>query len=247
VGHGSQWFWFEIEWEKCLDKKNKQLRAQGRKELSRFHAADSSSYVKEFEGWTGDERSEFTGWLINVIRRFPLVVSSYTLDIQDLVAEFPEARKKPNGLAHILLLNHIMTYLGAKILGDHRWPSDRLELIHDRGAYNPVLKEAFDHMKNDTTLQHRERFATIAPMGWEDCIRLQVADLLAYENFKCVERESAGHKRRKSLELILDLDSFGGRGVKLQKAGIREIREKLSEESKRILFENARIGPGRKT
>jgi hypothetical protein len=46
------------------------------------------------------------------------------------------------------------------------------------------------------------------------------------------------------MKLILDLDSFGGRSVKLQKAGgIKEIKEKLDEESKRILFKNARMRP----
>ena len=94
---------------------------------------------------------------------------------------------------------------------------------------------------------HRERFVAISASGWEDSIPLQPADLLAYENFKIVERESAAHKRRKSMELILDLDSFAGRGVKLQRAGIREIREKLDEESKEILFRNARIRPIQKS
>jgi hypothetical protein len=84
-------------------------------------------------------------------------------------------------------------------------------------------------------------------MGWETCVPLQPADLIAYENFKIVEREAAGVKRRKSMELILNLDSFAGRGVKLKPEAFKEIRRKHIEESVRILFENARIRPSQQT
>jgi hypothetical protein len=193
------------------------------------------------------EQIELMSCLIKVFQRHPLVIISYTLDLRDLIADFPEAKHNPCGLAHVLLLTHIMKYISEKILTDPRYLKDRIALIHDRSDYDTVLLEAFNHMKNDETLVHRERFAAISASGWEDSIPLQPADLLAYENFKIVERESAGHKRRKSMELILDLDSFAGRGVKLQRAGIREIREKLDEESTEILFRNARIRPIQKS
>jgi hypothetical protein len=244
VGHGSQWFWFENEWLKCLQKKNKQLKSQERRQLSRYHAADCSSCFREFKGWTPEEQIDFVKCLIRVFQRHPLVISSYTLDIRDLIAEFPEAEKEPYGLAHILLFNHIMKYVAEKILGDPRWTTDRLAFVHDRGAYDAVLAEAFGHMKNDGSLLHHERFTTITAMGWQDCVPLQAADLLAYENFRCVERETAGYKRRKALELILDLDSIGGRGAKIQRQGFKEIRDKLDDESRRILFANSRISRG---
>ena len=133
----------------------------------------------------------------------PAAQCEHGSSIRDLVAEFPEAEKEPYGLAHILLLNHIMKYVAEKILGDPRWPTDRLALVHDRGAFDAVLADAFGHMKNDETLLHHERFTTMTAMGWEECIPLQAADQLAHENFRCVERETAGHKRRKALELIL--------------------------------------------
>jgi hypothetical protein len=49
--------------------------------------------------------------------------------------------------------------------------------------------------------------------------------------------------QRKDFELILDLDSIGGRGVFLKRQAFRDIREKIDPESKRILFKNARISP----
>ena len=98
-------------------------------------------------------------------------------------------------------------------------------------------------MRNDKTFRQRDQFTTISSMGWERCVPLQLADFLAYENLKVIERESASRPRRKSMELIVEMDSFGGRGAKLQRAGLRDIRGKLDAESKQILFENARIRP----
>jgi hypothetical protein len=233
-------------WLNVLEKKNKELKAQGKKELSRYHASDCSFRYNEFKDWTVPEQIEFTDQLIRKVFRHPMVIISYTLDTRDLVAEFPEAKEKPHGLAHILLLNHIVKYIAEKVLTDKRYLKDRIVLIHDRSEYDTVLLEAFNHLKNDETLVNRDRFTTIAPMGWEDCVPLQPADMIAYSNFKTVERETAGHKRRKDFALILDLSSIGGRGVKLQRPAFREIREKLDDKSKKILFENARIRPIRK-
>ena len=72
-----------------------------------------------------------------------------------------------------------MKDIADEILSDPRYIKDRIALIHDRSAHDAVLLQAFRHMKNDGTLIHRKRFTTIAPMGWEDCILLQPADLLA--------------------------------------------------------------------
>jgi len=96
----------------------------------------------------------------------------------------------------------------------------------------------FNHMKNDETLVSHERFTTITSMGWEDCVPLQAADLLAYGNFRTV---AGGHKMRKDFRLIVNLDSFGGRGAFLKREAFREIRGKLNAASQKILFENARI------
>jgi len=240
VGHGGMWQWVEWAWLSVLEKKNKELKAQARTELSRYHASDCSFRYKEFEGWSVAEQIELTDQLIRKVFRHPLVIVSYTLDTRDLVAEFPEAKENFLGLAHILLLNHIVKYIAEKILPDKRYADDRIALIHDRSEYDAILLEAFNHLKSDETLPNRERFTTITSMGWEDCVPLQPADMIAYSNFKTVER---GHKKRKDFELILDLDSIGGRGVFLKRQAFREIREKLDTESKTTLFKNARMSP----
>ena len=246
VGHTSMWMWIEWAWLDCLEKKNRQLKAEGRKELSRFHAADCSSLVGEFKGWTVPEQKEFMAGPIKVFTRHPLGIIAYTVDLRDLVAEFPEAKASPRGLANVILLTNIMKYIGDKILSDPRYRDEQIALVHDRSDYDAVLLEAFDHVRNDKTFMQREQFTTISSMGWEKCVPLQLADFLAYENFKIIERESAGRPRRRSMELILDLDSWGGRGARLQRAWFRDIREKLDAESLETLFKNSRIQPAQR-
>ncbi len=58
------WFWIANEWKKVIDAKNLQLVSEGRTKISRFHSKEISNFEDEFEGWTGDERSEFTNLLL---------------------------------------------------------------------------------------------------------------------------------------------------------------------------------------
>jgi hypothetical protein len=242
VSHGGQWWWFENAWLRWLDKKNQELRKQGRKELSRYKAADCSWYKNEFDDWTKDEQIGFVEGLLNVFRYHNTAIISYTVDLRYIAEEMPEASKKPEAVAHILLLSHIMVWIGERILDDKRYASDRISLIHDRTAgYDAVLLDAFNAMKNDEKFKPRNRFTTIAPMGWERCALLQPADLIAYENFKIIERKHAGEKAPKFMELLLDLDSIGGRGVEITREGIKEINAKQTGESRRALYGNARI------
>jgi hypothetical protein len=70
-------------------------------------------------------------------------------------------------------------------------------------------------------------------VAWQDCIPLQAADLLAYENFKESERRFTGRKRRRTLDLLLGMDgSFGGRSKVFSPEGIRKLREVIEGAKK---------------
>jgi hypothetical protein len=75
--------------------------------------------------------------------------------------------------------------------------------------------------------EHHTIFTTIAPFGWEDCVPLQPADLVAYENFKDAMRKVAPRDRRKALEVLVNLDSFGGRARFMGTDAIAEWRQVL--------------------
>jgi hypothetical protein len=243
VTGGAYWFWAECMWMNILERKNAELKAAGRKHLSRYHASYCSSRLGEFKGWTVEEQIEFTNQLIRVFQRYAFGISSYTLDLRDLMAEFPEAKSEGDArsLAHVIMLSKIMFFISEKLLDTLRYKTDRVALIHDRSKYDSSILRAFNSSKGDPDLKHRERFLTIAPMSWEDCVPLQLADLIAYENFKVVERDSVGAPRRKSFQAIIDLDSIGGRGTKLQPLFFKMLRQSLDDNSLKTLFEDAGI------
>jgi hypothetical protein len=101
----------------------------------------------------------------------------------------------------------------------------RLVLFHDRGPHDSILLEAFNRALADGTFAGREMFSTIAPLSSVECIPLQAADLLAYENYKDSERVLKGRRRRKTLELFLEMSSFGGRARTFNPAAIRMLRQ----------------------
>jgi hypothetical protein len=214
LSHGGQWWWFENAWVNRLEKKNLDLRQQGRKELSRYKASDCSCFQNEFKGWNKGEQILFLEGLLDVFRYHQTAIVSYTIDLRHIVEEMSIPAEKSQAAAYVLLLQHIMVWIGERIFEDKRYVKDRLAIIHDRTTgYDAILLDAFNAMKEDELFKHRESFTTIAPMGWEECILLQPADLIAYENFKLVERRHAGGTKRKIMELLLDLDSIGGRGT----------------------------------
>jgi hypothetical protein len=242
VTSGGLWWYFENAWLKWLEKTNAVLRAQGRKEITRYHSMECSSYINEFEGWDGTERIHFQEGLLDVFRYHNTAIISFTVDLKDIAEIMSGIRGKSKEIAYIWFLQKIMVWIGERILDDSKYKALNVGLIHDRTPdCDAVLLNAFNAMKDDEGFDHRRRFATIAPMGWEDCVPLQPADFIAYENFKIIERQRAGKPRRKVMELLLDLISVGGRGVEITRKGVEDFDKNMTKDQRRKLYEIARI------
>jgi hypothetical protein len=108
-----------------------------------------------------------------------------------------------------------------------RNPSARIALIHDRSAYDAVMQEAFNQQMDDPNFVYKNCFTTLTSTGWEHCIQLQPADLVAYENFKDAMRKVNARDRRMSLKMMIDLDAFSGRAQSMGANAILKLREGL--------------------
>ncbi len=234
VGIGSEWKWVAYDWKRCIQKWNKYLKKQNRKPLARYHASDCSNCLGDFENWSIEEQKTLTSDLVQVISKYKLESIAFSVAFKDLEEVFsgPDASLlKPDmyGFLYGALLRLIMFEL------DYRYcrhnPSLRITLFHDRCEYDAEILRVFNRFIKHETLEHKECFSTIAPLSWEDCVPLQPADMLAYENFKDLEGKLAGRKRRISLELLLDLDSFGGRARVLDRPSLLKIRDGLRKIS----------------
>jgi hypothetical protein len=244
IGADVTWPFLEWDWLACIDYVNHSLRVEGRGEISRYKAADCSSLEGEFHGWSVAEQKLFVSSLFKVFEKHRLDLIGISVNIPALVKEIPEITLNPVGFAYVLLLQMLMMEIGDFTLSRH--PDALISLFHDRCRYDAALLEAFNHMLSDPMFKYPRRFTTITPMGWEHCIPLQPADLVAYEHFKESERRlpTMGRKRRKSLEILLDFQSLGMRGLGIENeciGALKHIMESLDDTTKAILLATARI------
>jgi len=219
VGIGSNWMWFSSDWRKCVQRINKCLRSQGRNKIRRYHAADCSNCRNDFAGWSRDEQIAFTSDLITVFQKHPVDTTAYSVDLHEFAEVFPDIQTRKEKLESLygLLTKFLLLEMGDRYC---QRPETRMSLVHDRCPFDGVLASAFNQMKSDPGFRHKQSFTTLTSASWESCTPLQPADLVAYENMKETERRIAGRQRRKSLELLLDLGSFGGRGRRIEREGL---------------------------
>lgn len=227
--------WADIErgWKKCLAAKNKDLLAANRPVLSRYHAAHCSSLIGEFAGWSVAEQIEFTKQLHGTFRRGRAWTNTiaYTLPIADFIQKFPGIADNPLPACYGEMLKFVMMEMASQVIDAKKSKGSlkqvHFALIHERCPYDGILMKAFNTMLADECFEGSDMFTTIAPLGWENCIPLQVADMLAYESFKDADRKITGRKRRKSLEALLSTRKFGGRSKSFSEESIQDWRNIL--------------------
>ncbi len=207
LAHGGDWAFIEALWIWVLGKKNKELVAAGREPIRRYHAVDCFNRSNEFKGWSQGERNQFCKELFEVFRPFPTSHIALTMSARDIHEVWPEKTQNPLHFAYYLLLRLMMLTIGkdqAKLgmLG-------KTSLVYERcGEFGESLLKAFNHMKDDSQFEYGHIFTTIAPMGWEDCIPLQPADLVAYEIFRDAKRRALSKEMHLSLSALQDLENF---------------------------------------
>lgn len=248
VGIGSKWMWFSGDWRKCIRRVNRRLRAQCRETIHRYHASDCSSCENDFAGWSRDEQIAFTSDLIAVFKKHPVDTTAYSVDLREFAEVFPDIRPGEETLESLygLLMKFLLMEMGERYC---QRPDTRMALIHDRCLFDGVLAKAFNQMMRDPGFAYRHSFTTLTSASWENCTPLQPADLVAYENMKETERRIVGRKRRTSLELLLNLGSFGGRGRRIERDGLVELKKiydasrqarSISASTKNVEDDNAR-------
>lgn len=235
--------YFDLDWQALLDSKNSELRSQGRKEISRFHAADFNNYYGDFEDWTPEEQRDFSHRIVRVFKWNPVHIHGWNMPLDVLVEEFPETEPNPMGFAYITLLTHLMQQIGETSL--KLYPRDVMSLYHERCDYDAALQDQFKGLvAADSTFTYRNRFASLVSEGWESCPWLQAADLIAYENFKEAMRPHTNRNRRGSLAALIDLDAVSGRSKGFTRQGVREMKsiiDGLGDDAKTTILAAARI------
>jgi len=183
---------------------------------------------------------------VDIFRRHAFHTNAYSIDLKQLQEEIPETKPNPKGFAYVFLLYHLMLEMCGGILQKHK--NAIMGMTHDHCDYDAALLEAFNQMLDDPEFKCRDRFTTLVPARWQNCIPLQPADLLAYENYKETVRrkEMSQRKRRTTLRLILDSEPscIGGNLKCFNRKGLRifkTILDGMNEETRDLLLRTARI------
>lgn len=223
ISSGSRWMEIERKWKLHLAAKNRELKRAGRPLISRYHASDCSSRHGEFEGWTHDERDRFVRGLFQVFKQVSTFTVVYDAQMNEIGEVFPETRDRLDAAYYWLTLFTILQ------IGRDVGHGNQCTLFHERtggdGKYDPTMLRAFNQLKNDPTFSYRNNFTTIAPLGWEDSIALQPADLVAFECHKQAEARLAARKSRKSFTALLNLGAFGIHSKTLNKESLKRLKE----------------------
>jgi hypothetical protein len=244
ISNGKNWFHLESEWLSLLESKNRELKGAKRKAISRFHAADCSSRLGEFTGWSTPEQIEFMKALLRIFNKYEFNQHTYAVSLKELSDAIPAVNKNPEGFAYVLLFSFILIDITKETLKFNK--GALLNLFHDHCRYNGALRHAYDELlsKPSPIFKQRHRFVSLTPMQWQHCVPLQPADLIAYENFKELERYYVQRDRRKSLHSIVTEGRVGGSVLRLSSPAIDTLKgifEKLDNSTKNVLLEMSRI------
>lgn len=226
---GRIWLDLSRAWRLMLDSWNRRLKKHRRPKISRYHAADCSNLKKEFKDWSIDEQKELFADILKIFKRHQVDTVALSVNLQDMDAYFPEARKHAQPDFRTFLYGMTTRFLIGRIADRFctRYPNPRIALVHDRNAYDAVMLDGFNQQMADPAFEHKHCFTAFAPTGWEHCIPLQPADLVAYENFKDALRKINPRERRISLKMLIDLDAFSGRAQSMDKPAILRLREEM--------------------
>jgi len=120
------------------------------------------------------------------------------------------------------------------------YATDRIAFIHDSIKFNRVFLDTFEGLKRDLGIACRDRLVSIELKSWQEEVLLQAADLIAYENYKVVERKHVGADMRLTMKKILDSE-FRGRNARITKESLQEWRDKADKATLNTIFAQARM------
>jgi len=218
-------------WKQRVDYESRISIKRGLKPLSRYHAADCSSLVNEFEGWSVDRQIGLVKKLQSIMTQGNIKTRSFRkpmifawgANVKESEVFLGKLSKK----ARRKFCYELCVYECLKEVGRvmrEIYTNERITFIHDRGEFATYAQEAFDFLiSNDPVC--REHFVALAPMGWDKCIPLQSADMVAYDLMKQIDKRFLGVEAiRRSLHEIVGMNTPIVAGC-IKPGGFKELRE----------------------
>ena len=172
IAERMDWMWFEVDWETCIERINRQLRKDGRTQISRYHASDCSNRKGEFTGWEEEEIINLAKGLLKVLKMHNTKTMSYTIDLVALADAFPRWKSDPLRGGYDFLTAFLVREIG-EWLGKCNNPDARIKLVYDRCQYGQIIQDSFQELMSHPNFARRLYFDTIEPSSWRKC-RLRI-------------------------------------------------------------------------
>lgn len=204
--------WKEIShrWRELFRSVNEGLDRQGRKQITRYKAAECNGSYGEFEGWTGPEKLVLTKQMSEVFdhSKLKLTQLAYSVRLSKIHQKVPSVLD-PKAFAYamlsLLIIKHVLPMLNSLP------EKSTISFIHDRCDFDMVYQCVFNTVLKLANDEEKKKLTTIAPMPNVDCPPLEVADLIAYENYKLHMNRSDGKDSKRTIDYLLEQQRLGGR------------------------------------
>lgn len=229
----------EAEWKAVLDEKNKELATQGRRQISRYHAAEMNAHSNEFGGWNKEETLQFTEKLLAVLHGRDIFILSFAIILDDMVKVFPEwleELKDPRACAYRHAFHQCLLISGRLIANPaHIRPGQNLEVWHDQCDWNVLAADVYAQLKSDKGFSERDRLVKCRHACSRSQVCLQPADMMAYEcwreseRFVC-EKES---NMRPFFARLVNAEQHRVSATYADERYFREVRDNWEERTKR--------------
>lgn len=204
------WKVISRRWRELFQRVNDDLASQGRQQISRYKAAECNGSHEEFEGWTGPEKLALTLQMSEIFdfSELKLTQMAYSVRLSKIHEKIPSVLD-PKSFAYAMLF--LLIAKGVLNMMDTLPEDSTINFIHDRSDFDEVYLRVFNVVLRAANPIQLKRLGTIAPMANENCPPLEVADLIAYENYKHHLNQSEGKKVKRTIDYLLEQDRLGGR------------------------------------
>lgn len=226
VAKGVDWTWIKRDWKRCLERKNTQLRQEGRPCISSYHASDCESRFEEFRGWERAEKDRFITELISIVRAHHIHLVGFSVDLDELAAVFPQIHPDYLERAAYGMLAWL-TFPEVVKDAKHLHKSPEISVVYDQGHVTQHMMLAYGRMISSRPFG--PMFKSIEKASRE-LLPLQVADLIAFEAMKDRDNEK-GEKRRArrlSLSALLTGKCNEARGLHLNRRGLEMLGRNMA-------------------
>jgi hypothetical protein len=194
--------------------------------VQRFHAQPLNRRSGEYSGWPKKVADSYSAELLQAVNEQGKRMRAYNcgMHCDAYQSEITENGREKLGPPWMVCFNSCVTMIARDM--ETLPAGDVVEVIVERGGgFDDRAVATFERLKVNPRFPYGHRLESCTTMTPEQCVGLQVADLMAYEYFKRLNDRSKASRMRPPYELIRQHNDFeegffGSRTLAALRAGI---------------------------